>query len=117
MAKASRIIAVDINSAKFEIAKQLGATDFVNPKDHERPIQDVIVEMTDGGVDYSFECVITSYSIHYTKLYDNAQHYLAELAGTAGLFFVSAMALCLLGDRFPVGNLWWLCREFDLVLL
>ncbi len=57
MAKASRIIAVDINSAKFEIAKQLGATDFVNPKDHERPIQDVIVEMTDGGVDYSFECV------------------------------------------------------------
>jgi len=57
MAKASRIIAVDINPAKFEIAKQLGATDFVNPKDFERPVQDVIVEMTDGGVDYSFECV------------------------------------------------------------
>ncbi|MEN3110207.1 S-(hydroxymethyl)glutathione dehydrogenase/class III alcohol dehydrogenase [Uliginosibacterium paludis] len=57
MAKAARIIAVDINPAKFEIAKQLGATDFVNPKDFERPIQDVIVEMTDGGVDYSFECV------------------------------------------------------------
>jgi len=48
---------VDINPAKFEIAKQLGATDFVNPKDFERPIQDVIIEMTDGGVDYSFECV------------------------------------------------------------
>ncbi len=57
MAKASRFIAVDINPSKFEIAKQLGATDFVNPKDYERPIQDVIVEMTDGGVDYSFECV------------------------------------------------------------
>jgi len=57
MAKASRIIAVDINPGKFEIAKQLGATDFVNPKDYERPIQEVIVEMTDGGVDYSFECV------------------------------------------------------------
>lgn len=57
MAKAGRIIAVDINPAKFEIAKQLGATDFVNPKDYDRPVQDVIVELTEGGVDYSFECV------------------------------------------------------------
>ncbi|NMF96182.2 S-(hydroxymethyl)glutathione dehydrogenase/class III alcohol dehydrogenase [Aromatoleum toluolicum] len=57
MAKASRIIGVDINPDKFEIAKQLGATDFVNPTEHDKPIQDVIVAMTDGGVDYSFECV------------------------------------------------------------
>jgi S-(hydroxymethyl)glutathione dehydrogenase/alcohol dehydrogenase len=57
MVKASRIIAIDINPAKFEIAKQLGATDCINPKDFSKPIQDVIVEMTDGGVDYSFECV------------------------------------------------------------
>jgi S-(hydroxymethyl)glutathione dehydrogenase/alcohol dehydrogenase len=57
MAKASRIIAVDINPSKFAIAEELGATDFVNPKDHDKPIQEVIVEMTDGGVDYSFECV------------------------------------------------------------
>ena len=57
MAKASRIIVVDINPAKFDIAKALGATNFVNPKDFDRPVQDVIVEMTDGGVDYSFECV------------------------------------------------------------
>lgn len=57
MAKASRIIAIDINPAKFDIARELGATDFVNPKDHDKPIQEVIVEMTDGGVDFSFECV------------------------------------------------------------
>ncbi len=57
MAKASRIIAVDINPSKFDIARELGATDCVNPKDFDKPIQDVIVEMTDGGVDYSFECV------------------------------------------------------------
>ena len=57
MAKASRIIAVDINTDKAEMAKQLGATDFVNPKDHDAPIQDVIVDLTDGGVDYSFEAV------------------------------------------------------------
>ena len=57
MAKASRIIAIDINPAKFDVARELGATDFVNPKDFAKPIQEVIVEMTDGGVDYSFECV------------------------------------------------------------
>lgn len=57
MAKAGRIIAVDINPSKFKIAEELGATDFVNPKDYDKPIQEVIVEMTDGGVDYSFECV------------------------------------------------------------
>ncbi|MCO7544452.1 S-(hydroxymethyl)glutathione dehydrogenase/class III alcohol dehydrogenase [Stutzerimonas nitrititolerans] len=57
MAGASRIIAIDINPSKFPIAEELGATDFVNPKDYDKPIQEVIVEMTDGGVDYSFECV------------------------------------------------------------
>ena len=35
----------------------MGATDCINPKDHDRPIQDVIVELTDGGVDFSFECI------------------------------------------------------------
>ena len=57
LAKAGRIIAIDTNPDKFEMAGQLGATDCVNPKDHSGPIQDVIVDMTDGGVDYSFECV------------------------------------------------------------
>ena len=57
LAKAERIIAVDINEGKEEFARQLGATDFVNPKNYDKPIQDVLVELTDGGVDYSFECV------------------------------------------------------------
>jgi S-(hydroxymethyl)glutathione dehydrogenase/alcohol dehydrogenase len=57
LAKAGRIIAIDTNADKFEMAKQLGATDCVNPKEFDSPIQDVIVDMTDGGVDYSFECV------------------------------------------------------------
>ncbi|MCW8328904.1 S-(hydroxymethyl)glutathione dehydrogenase/class III alcohol dehydrogenase [Photobacterium sp. SDRW27] len=57
MAKASRIIAIDINESKFELARKLGATDCVNPKNFDKPIQDVIVEMTEGGVDYSFECI------------------------------------------------------------
>lgn len=57
MAKAGRIIAIDINEDKFDIAKQLGATDVINPKNFDKPIQDVIVDMTEGGVDYSFECI------------------------------------------------------------
>lgn len=56
-ANAGRIIAVDKNPAKFEVARQLGATDVVNPKDHTKPIQDVIIEMSCGGVDFSFECI------------------------------------------------------------
>ena len=57
MAKAGRILAVDINPEKEEMARALGATDFVNPKKYDKPIQQVIVDMTDGGVDYSFEAV------------------------------------------------------------
>ncbi len=57
MAKASRIIAIDINEDKFTIARQLGATDCINPNDYDKPIQEVIVELTDGGVDFSFECI------------------------------------------------------------
>jgi len=57
MAGAGRIIGIDINESKFDLAKQLGATDVVNPQNFDKPIQEVIVEMTDGGVDYSFECI------------------------------------------------------------
>ena len=57
MARASRIIAIDINESKFELARKLGATDCINPKKYDKPIQEIIVEMTGGGVDYSFECI------------------------------------------------------------
>ncbi|WP_323925294.1 S-(hydroxymethyl)glutathione dehydrogenase/class III alcohol dehydrogenase [Aeromonas caviae] len=57
LAKADRIIAIDINESKFELARKLGATDCINPNTFDKPIQEVIVEMTDGGVDFSFECI------------------------------------------------------------
>jgi S-(hydroxymethyl)glutathione dehydrogenase/alcohol dehydrogenase len=57
MSGAGRIVCVDINQDKFEMARMLGATDFVNPKDYDQPVQDVIVDLTDGGADYSFECI------------------------------------------------------------
>jgi len=57
MAKAGRIIAIDTNPEKFSMARVLGATDCVNPNEHDVPVQQVVIDMTDGGVDYSFECI------------------------------------------------------------
>jgi len=56
-AKAGRIIGVDTNPGKFALAMQMGATECINPKDFDKPIQEVIVERTDGGVEFSFECI------------------------------------------------------------
>ncbi|XP_071313162.1 alcohol dehydrogenase class-3-like [Trachinotus anak] len=57
VAGAERIIGVDINPDKFAKAAVFGATECINPKDHSKPIQEVLAEMTDGGVDYALECV------------------------------------------------------------
>ncbi len=57
LAKAGRIIAIDTNPSKFGMARDMGATDCVNPNDHDTPVQQVIVEMTGWGVDHSFECI------------------------------------------------------------
>ncbi|WP_295453330.1 S-(hydroxymethyl)glutathione dehydrogenase/class III alcohol dehydrogenase [uncultured Thiodictyon sp.] len=57
MAKAGRIIVIDVNPAKFEMARLLGATDTLNPRELTGSVTEAIVEMTNGGVDYSFECI------------------------------------------------------------
>lgn len=56
MVGANKIIGVDINPSKVEIAKQFGMTDFVNPNEVENVV-DRLVELTGGGADYSFECI------------------------------------------------------------
>ncbi|KAK1345712.1 hypothetical protein QTO34_008176 [Cnephaeus nilssonii] len=56
VAGASRIIAVDINSEKFAKARALGATDCLNPRDLQKPVQEVIIDMTGGGVDFALDC-------------------------------------------------------------
>lgn len=55
MRGAKRIFAIDTNPDKFRMATELGATDCVNPKDHDKPIQQVLVEMTKWGIDYTFD--------------------------------------------------------------
>ncbi|KAH9781096.1 Alcohol dehydrogenase-like 6 [Citrus sinensis] len=54
---ASRIIGVDTNPEKCEKAKAFGVTEFLNPNDNNEPVQQVIKRITDGGADYSFECI------------------------------------------------------------
>lgn len=55
--KAGRIIVVDINPKKKPWAEKFGATDFVNPNELEgQSIVAKLVEMTDGGCDYTFDC-------------------------------------------------------------
>lgn len=57
LAKAGRIIAIDTNPSKFGLARAFGATDCINPKDLDKPIQQEIIAMTEWGVDHSFECI------------------------------------------------------------
>ena len=57
MAQAGRIIAIDLNPDKFAMATALGATDTLNPNAIGGSVVDAIKEMTNGGVDYSFECI------------------------------------------------------------
>ncbi|MCP4933533.1 MAG: S-(hydroxymethyl)glutathione dehydrogenase/class III alcohol dehydrogenase [bacterium] len=57
MVGADKIIGVDLNPARKEIATQFGMTDFVNPEEIEGSLVDYLVELTNGGADYSFECI------------------------------------------------------------
>jgi len=56
-AGAKTIIGVDLNPAKFETAKKFGANAFVNPKEIKCSTEDELIKMTDGGCDYTFECI------------------------------------------------------------
>ncbi|PKA61284.1 Alcohol dehydrogenase [Apostasia shenzhenica] len=56
MAGAARIIGIDLNPDKFDKAKEFGVNEFINPKDHDSPVQEVLTEITNGGVDRSIEC-------------------------------------------------------------
>lgn len=56
MVGASKIIGIDINPSKVELAKKFGMTDFINPKETPNVVE-AICDLTGGGVDYSFECI------------------------------------------------------------
>src|SRR5690606_19522833 len=60
MVGADKIIGVDLNPEREAMARQFGMTHFINPKDVQAAgghVVDAIVQLTDGGADYSFECI------------------------------------------------------------
>ena len=57
MVGADRIIGVDINPSKKDLATKFGMTDFVNPSELEADLVSYLIDLTDGGADYSFECI------------------------------------------------------------
>ena len=56
MVGADRIIGIDINPDREKLGREFGMTDFINPRDVDN-VTEAIIDMTDGGVDYSFECI------------------------------------------------------------
>lgn len=56
LAGAERIIGIDLNTDRKTLAERFGMTDFINPSDVHDTVK-AVVDMTDGGVDYSFECI------------------------------------------------------------
>ncbi|MBD2857946.1 S-(hydroxymethyl)glutathione dehydrogenase/class III alcohol dehydrogenase [Spongiibacter sp. KMU-158] len=57
MVGANKIIGVDLNPERETMARQFGMTHFVNPSEVEGDLVAHLVELTDGGADYSFECI------------------------------------------------------------
>ena len=58
LAKASVIVGVDLNSNRKSLGEKFGMTNFINPSEYEGDkLQAKIIELTDGGADYSFECI------------------------------------------------------------
>jgi S-(hydroxymethyl)glutathione dehydrogenase / alcohol dehydrogenase len=57
MVGADKIIGVDINPSKRPLAEKFGMTHFVNPQELDKDLVAYLVELTDGGADYSFECI------------------------------------------------------------
>ena len=56
MVGASKIIGIDLNPSKVELARKFGMTDFINPNETPNVVE-AIADLTNGGVDYSFECI------------------------------------------------------------
>ncbi|KAJ3112245.1 formate dehydrogenase (NAD+) [Physocladia obscura] len=86
VAGAKRIIAIDLNSAKYELAKKMCATEFLNPKDMpaSTTIRAYIVSVTDGGVDYSFESIGNVNIMRFALEFTHKGWSVSTIVGVAG---------------------------------
>ncbi|KAG2259304.1 hypothetical protein Bca52824_078598 [Brassica carinata] len=53
---ASKIIGIDVNPNKFPLGREAGISEFINPKESDKTVHERVMEITEGGVEYSFEC-------------------------------------------------------------
>ncbi|KFK33975.1 hypothetical protein AALP_AA5G085900 [Arabis alpina] len=53
---ASKIIGIDVNPDKFPLGREVGISEFINPKESDKAVHERVRELTEGGVEYSFEC-------------------------------------------------------------
>ena len=88
MAGASKIIAVDINPSKFDMARKLGATDTVDSSKLDKPVQQVIAgDLTDWGVDFSFDCTVSGIYCAYVQMIKLTIHHIGMWFNLSLLFF------------------------------
>uniref|UniRef100_A0AAZ3PNW0 Alcohol dehydrogenase-like C-terminal domain-containing protein n=1 Tax=Oncorhynchus tshawytscha TaxID=74940 RepID=A0AAZ3PNW0_ONCTS len=85
VAGAARIIAVDINPGKFDKAEAFWATEFVNPKDHSKPTQEVLVEMTGKGVDFDFFLFLSFQMVKFKAIGLQVRRFVWSLTSVVGI--------------------------------
>ena len=92
------IVGIDVNPKKFALAKQLGCTECINPKDHSQPMQQVLVSTspTGFGYDYTFDC--TGNTDVRARASRPPLSLLAANAAAAPLFFPDKVCACAAGD-------------------
>ena len=85
------MIAIDVNPAKEEWARKFGATDFINPRQlpEGKRIQDHLVELTDGGLDFTFDATGNVSCAHHKRM---MQRFFSNL--TIRFSFSSRLMLC-----------------------
>ena len=109
--KQRQIIGIDTNPSKFKMAEKMGCTDFLNPTDFTEKIQNIIISKTDGGVDYSFECIGNVDVMRSALECCHKVNFLTKGVGTINYHWCCSSSISLLkkGERdwyetFSIGN-------------
>ncbi|XP_025729331.1 alcohol dehydrogenase 6 [Callorhinus ursinus] len=112
-AGAARIIGVDINKDKFEKAKEVGATECINPQDFKKPIQEVLFDMTGAGVDFCFEVIGNPETVEAALASCNESHGVCVIVGLLAGVQLNISGWLFLSGRSLKGTVFggWKSRE------
>ncbi|XP_045854550.1 alcohol dehydrogenase 6 [Meles meles] len=112
-AGAARIIGVDINKDKFEKAKEVGATECINPQDFKKPIQEVLFDMTGAGVEFCFEVIGNPETVESALASCHESHGVCVIVGFLAGVHLNISGLLFLSGRSLKGTIFggWKSRE------